>query len=112
MIKNGAVVPYYFTAKLLEIKGKKYIVGIGIDLTERKRTEETLRETEKRYRSIIEFLPIGMHLYQLEQDGRLVFTGSNPAADRILGIDNSIFIGRSIEEAFPALAATDTRTLP
>jgi len=48
-----------------------------------------------------------MHLYRLESDGRLIFIGANPAADQILGVDNSIFIGKTIEEAFPLLKETE-----
>ncbi|MBN2393167.1 MAG: PAS domain S-box protein [Anaerolineae bacterium] len=51
--------------------------------------------------------PVGIHLYDLHPDGRLVFTGANPAADRILGVDNAQFIGKTIEEAFPHLAETE-----
>ena len=42
---------------------------------------------------------MGMHMYQLESDGRLVFVDANRAADRILGLNNSQFIGKTIEEA-------------
>ncbi|HUJ18609.1 MAG TPA: PAS domain S-box protein [Nitrospirota bacterium] len=83
------------------------LCGISTDITERKLTEEVLRQSENRTRSIVESLPIGMHLYHLEPDGRLVFIGANPAADGILGVDNSIFIGKTIEEAFPALKDTE-----
>ena len=48
-----------------------------------------------------------MHLYQYDPDGRLVFVGANPAADKILGVDNRRFIGRAIEEAFPPLQSTE-----
>jgi PAS domain-containing protein len=46
-------------------------------------------------------------MYTLEPDGQLVFRGGNPAGDRLLGIDHDQLVGRTIEEAFPALAATD-----
>jgi PAS domain S-box-containing protein len=59
------------------------------------------------FRALVEAAPFGLHLYRLEPDGQLVFTGANPAADRILGIENAALRGRSIEEAFPALASTD-----
>ena len=81
--------------------------GIDRDITGRKQADEKLRESENRTRSIIESIPVGLHRYRLEPDGRLVFIGANPAADRILGVDNSSFIGKTIEEAFPSLADTE-----
>lgn len=71
------------------------------------RSEQRTRESEERYRNVIDFSPFGMHFYTLNDDGSLVFTGSNPAADRILKADNSRFIGRTIEEAFPSLVETE-----
>ncbi len=56
---------------------------------------------------ILQALPLGLHLYELKRDGRLVFIGANPAADRILGVRNADFVGRTIEKAFPPLAATE-----
>ncbi len=51
--------------------------------------------------------PMGIHRYRLEPSGRLIFIGANPAADRLLGIDNTRFVGKSIEEAFPPLVETE-----
>jgi len=85
----------------------KHIFGVVSDITERKRAEEALQESENRYRHIVESSLSGMHMYELKENNRLVFTGANPAADRILGMDNSIFIGETIEEAFPPLSETE-----
>ena len=52
-------------------------------------------------------IPLGLHQYQLEPDGTLIFRGGNPAGDRILGIDHRALIGEPIEVAFPNLAPTD-----
>ena len=50
---------------------------------------------------------MGIHMYRLEPDGRLIFTGANPSADAILGVENKQFIGKTIEDAFPPLAGTE-----
>ncbi|MFO7653453.1 MAG: PAS domain S-box protein [Candidatus Krumholzibacteriia bacterium] len=65
----------------------------------------TLETGELRFRNIVEAAPLGMLLYRLDGD-RLVLTGSNPASDRILGIDTSALVGATIEAAFPLLAET------
>ncbi len=72
-----------------------------------RQAEAALRESEQRFRRIVESSPMGMHIYELREDGSLIFTGANPAADRILGTENSQFVGKTIEEAFPPLAATE-----
>ena len=46
-------------------------------------------------------------MYDLQAPKKLVFSGSNPSADKILGVDNSIFVGKTIEEAFPPLVNTE-----
>jgi len=97
-----------FSSPMVDIQGAyQGRVWYFRDITEQKRAEKDFRESEDRYRSVINSIPIGIHRYRLEPGGRLVFDGSNPAADRILGVDNNLFIGKTIEEAFPALVATE-----
>ena len=72
--------------------------------------DKALQESEAIIRNLVNNLPLGIHRYRLEPDGGLILEGSNPAADRMLGVDNSRFIGMSIEEAFPGLAGTEVPT--
>ncbi|HSG29758.1 MAG TPA: PAS domain S-box protein, partial [Candidatus Krumholzibacterium sp.] len=83
------------------------VVLVFRNVTEEYRILAALKESEETFRSIIESSPMGMFIYQLEEDDRLIFSGSNPAADRILGVDTSAFMGMTIEEAFPPLAETE-----
>ncbi len=83
------------------------ICGIVRDVTERRQAEEAFRESETRFRSIVESSPMGMFTYELQPDGRLILTGSNPATRRILGVDVSPHYGETIEEVFPPLAETE-----
>ena len=47
LIKNGSRIPYFFTGQLATLDGKQYLIGVGIDITERKRSdaERTLLAT-------------------------------------------------------------------
>jgi PAS domain S-box-containing protein len=75
-------------------------------IAERRQAEEALRESEHLHRKMNENSPLGMHFYKLKEN-KLIFTGANPAADKLLGVDNSQFIEKTIEEAFPPLAQTE-----
>jgi len=105
-----------FLASLLSIVGmalyataelRRAITGLRAEVEERRAIEARLRESESRVRSIVESSPMGIHLYRLEEPDRLVLTGSNPAGERILGTPMGRLVGRTIEEAFPALAGTE-----
>ncbi len=41
--KSGKQIPFFFTAKRLEIEGKTYFTGVGIDMTDRQREQDELR---------------------------------------------------------------------
>ncbi len=77
------------------------------DITKRKQTETALLKSEEKFRRVIESSTNAMHFYELEDDERLIFSGANPAADRILGISHQMLVGKTIEEAFPNLATTE-----
>lgn len=65
-----------------------------------------IRKNEKRFRSLMEKSPYGVHVYSLMPDKRLIFETYNESANKILGIDHKMLCGLSIEEAFPPLVST------
>ncbi len=79
----------------------------GRDITTQKQAEKAVQESEAKFRAIIESLPLGIHMYTLAEDDRLVFSGYNPAANTLLGIDHAPLVGKTIEEAFPGLVGTE-----
>ncbi len=73
-------------------KGKAVrLVGILQDMTERKRMEEGLRESEQRLRSLFDTMAEGVVL--IAPDGQIV--QANPAAEHILGIKRSEIEGHN-----------------
>ena len=82
-------------------------VGLKQQIAERQRAEEAMRESEEKFRSIVESSPAAMHFYRLEPDNRLILTGTNPAAERIIGNEHQRLTGKPIEEVFPNLRDTE-----
>ena len=69
--------------------------------------EAALQESHALAEALFKNSPRGIHTYELDAGDRLVFSGYNESADRILGIDHSSLVGKTIEEAFPPLVATE-----
>ncbi len=83
------------------------VIMVFSDVTEKYNAEEKRIASESSFRKIVESAPFGIYVYELTSAGSLVFSGYNPAADRIIGTDHGRFLGKTIEEAFPMLAVTD-----
>jgi PAS domain S-box-containing protein len=52
--KDGTVFPVEITARSLSVKGRRLLLVAARDITERRRAEEKLQESEQRYRLLIE----------------------------------------------------------
>jgi PAS domain S-box-containing protein len=81
--------------------------GAISDINDKKGLTKELAEQQQKHRSIVEKLPLGIHLFSMDQAGKMIFVDSNPAADKILNINNNELYGLDYETAFPAIKGTD-----
>lgn len=72
----------------------EHIIATGIDITEQRRAEVALRESEGRFRILFEFAPDAYYLNDLE--GR--FIDGNRAAEEIIGYPKEALTGHSFLE--------------
>jgi PAS domain S-box-containing protein len=106
--KDGSQFMVQLTASMVrDESGKPLCLMVWfLNITERKKAENERAAAERMLRELIDAAPFGAHMYELREDNALVFIGANRAADRILGIPNAQFAGKTIEEAFPPLKNT------
>jgi PAS domain S-box-containing protein len=89
--KSGEYMVGEFTTTPL-VKGGKVVgeLGIARDVTERKRAEEALAESERKLKTLFEILPVGVSILNAQR--KIVYM--NPALERILDISKeSLFEG-------------------
>ncbi|MCL2341385.1 MAG: ATP-binding protein [Proteobacteria bacterium] len=98
----------YATIKFpLRQEERSLLAGYAIDITEHRQAQTALLASETACRNIVQALPMGIHIFDLLPEGRLVLVSANPAADRLLGLDHSRCIGKALEEIFPILRDTE-----
>jgi PAS domain S-box-containing protein len=87
--KNGDTMWILEMITSITYKGHRATLGSFMDITGRKRMEETLRSSEEKYRSILE--SIGEGYFELDLDGNYTF--ANEANCRYLGYTKEELIG-------------------
>jgi PAS domain S-box-containing protein len=80
-------------------------VGTTLDITERKRAEQGLRQAEERIRAILEYSPNWIFLKDTE--GRYLL--ANREIERVFGISQEQIKGKTDSEIFPPEQATEYR---
>jgi PAS domain S-box-containing protein len=93
---NGEEFPVEAAISQVGVEGKKYFTVILRDITERKKSEEALRESEERYRRLIEVSPDAI---LVNRGDRIVFV--NDQGLRLFGaVKTEDILGRSPFELF------------
>jgi PAS domain S-box-containing protein len=94
-LKNGTQRQYYFTAIQTRINDNAYLLGIGLDITDRKLANESLRQMEQRFQNIFNLTPDMVGITSLS-DGKILM--GNPATEKHTGFTPEEYIGHTTFE--------------
>ncbi|MCX6233340.1 MAG: PAS domain S-box protein [Bacteroidetes bacterium] len=84
----------------------KGVVLATIDITERKRVEEALQQSEVRFRELFNRMSSGVAVYEaIDNGGDFIFRDFNPAAEKIEKVSRKDILGERVSEAFPGVKA-------
>jgi PAS domain S-box-containing protein len=82
--KDEGVVHCDVSSKSIRIGSQEYLVGFFRDVTERKKTEDKLEESEEKYRGLVELAPDGVLAVNVEG----IITSANPSFRKLVGYDS------------------------
>jgi len=85
-------------SSLIYHEGKPFAIqGIGRDITERKRVEAALRESERRFRKLFECSPDAVYV----EDASGTVLDANPAACHLQGLSREVLVGKNVLDLVP-----------
>lgn len=90
--KDGKIVPVDITGNAIEYTGRKIIMGIFRDITERKQMEKALRDSEVKYRNIVETANEGIWI--LDTSSKTSYVNSH--ITQMLGYTAEEMLGRHL----------------
>ncbi|MFX1376675.1 MAG: PAS domain S-box protein [Promethearchaeota archaeon] len=83
--KSGEIFPTEVSSSIFSIGGKKFIQGVVRDIAVRKESELKLKESEEKYRNMVNNLDLGF--YQIDLNGN--FINYNPACTSMFGFEST-----------------------
>ncbi|MFC1555293.1 PAS domain S-box protein, partial [candidate division KSB1 bacterium] len=95
--KDGLIFPVEITAQYIEFEGSGRIVAFSRDITERKKAESKLKESEKKANDILEFAPDGMVI--IDDSAKILKVNSQ--VEKMLGYERGGLLGQKIEALVP-----------
>ncbi len=92
--------------KIVDVNGEIFYEGVIEDITERKNAEIRLRESEEKYRELIDTMDQGLALHEMifDSNGKPVdykFLEVNSAFERLTGLHKKDLIGKRVLEVLP-----------
>jgi PAS domain S-box-containing protein len=93
------------TATRIEFDGQPAVLGSALDITERLRTEQALRESEQKTRALVDAIPD--FIFRLRGDGTILDFKAPKEAH--LSISSSALLGKVLLELAPETLAEPTR---
>ena len=107
LTKDGRSIPFLMTGVKLAVSGQTYLMGVGIDITDRKRAEEALRASEQKLSTLFEAMTEMVALHEVVRNDRgeavnYRITDCNQAFTRITGIRKADAVGKLASEVYQA----------
>ena len=102
--KDGTEYIALLNIDIIELSGEEVLLTNVRDITERKKAEEKLSTSEKKFRNLFNNMSSGVAVYEAINDGQdFYFKDFNLAVEKIENITKEDLIGKSVLKIFPGI---------
>jgi PAS domain S-box-containing protein len=92
--RSGVRIPYFFTGRRVVLEGRECLVGVGIDVSDRRLAESRQAASERKYRELVELA--NSIILRWDAAGRITFL--NEFGQRFFGYVQEEIVGRLVTE--------------
>ncbi|MFW5912427.1 MAG: PAS domain S-box protein [Candidatus Hadarchaeota archaeon] len=96
LTKNGEIYPVEITSHYISFEGEEYEFAFAKDITERKKREESLRESKTRFRKFFRDIEDAVFVLSIETEDYADILEANPAAEKHTGYTREELIGMNM----------------
>ncbi|RNC29163.1 MAG: Cyclic di-GMP phosphodiesterase Gmr [Candidatus Dichloromethanomonas elyunquensis] len=101
--KDGSIFPVEVSSKGGEFKGGPLLLSVIRDITDRRKIENELKDSEERFKGIFNNMSDGVAVYTADEYGDFIFEEYNKSAEKIGQIKKEEVIGQSLTAVFPGV---------
>lgn len=105
LTKEGTLIPYYFTGMVIKYEGEVCLMGVGIDVSDKVKSEQELKASEEKFRMVVEQASDGIFI----SNEHGVYEDVNESAARLTGYGREELLGMHVNKL---LSAEDMLTVP
>jgi PAS domain S-box-containing protein len=105
--RDGSATPHFFTGRRIVFDGSTCLLGVGVDISERRRAEEAVRRSEARYRTTLDSILESCQL--IDFDWRYLYL--NDAAAVQNRRPNAELLGQRMPEVWPGIESSEVFAL-
>ena len=94
--KSGQIIPYYFTGMFIRYEGEDCLLGVGLDISEKIKSQNELLESEQKFRTLVQQASDGIIITDV--DGNLIEV--NESAATLTGYQKDELYGMNTDDIF------------
>ncbi|MFT3909174.1 MAG: PAS domain S-box protein [Ferruginibacter sp.] len=93
-LKDGTTIPYYLNGMVINYEGENCLMGVGIDISEKVKSQQELKESEEKYRTLIEQASDGIFISNQQGD----YLDVNTSATMLTGYEKDELLKLNIRD--------------